>query len=90
MNFFLYLGLEGYALMHKYHYLEENENYIKLCCYYLKHYNTVIEDKRVEDPEIIPKNWFYDSNHHRTEISDYVEFGANTWVEWEQSTKNLL
>lgn len=78
--------------MHRYHYMEESKNYLKLCQYYTKHHNGLIEDKRIDDPAIIPKDWY---QKERTQIDpksipNLIAKGADEWVKWERSTKELL
>ena len=90
-DYFGFLGLEGYQKCHKYHYFEENNNYKKLCDYFLKHYDKIVAEKPFSNPNIIPSSWYqytrYDVNNQTRKTA--IQTGFEKWVEWEQETKNL-
>ena len=90
-DYFNFLGLKGYSECHKYHFIEENANYIKICDYYIEHFNKLIIEKPNSNPNIIPDDWYsyyrinVDNNIRKTS----VEVGFNKWVEWEHNTKTF-
>ena len=47
-DYFSFLGLKGYSKCHEYHYFEENNNYKKLCNYYITHHNKLVLDQPFE------------------------------------------
>lgn len=88
---FNFLNLRGYSKCHEYHYFEESFNYRRLQNYYLKHFNKLIIEEKVDNPAIIPQNWFkyermdVDSSTKRNAIRDIFK----QWVNWETETKAL-
>lgn len=91
MNCYEFLGLSGYAACHEYHYLSETKGYIKLCRYKVKHFGTLIQNKKVTDPEIIPTSWLEASR----DLTDFqtrkkaMSAAIDTWIDWEEQTKRL-
>lgn len=88
-DYFCFLGLEGYALCHKYHYFEENSNYRKINHYYLTHYNQLIPDRPFSNPNIIPADWY---KYKRQDVDMSVrkasiKAGFEKWVKWEKESK---
>ena len=87
-----FLGLWGYQKCQEYHYFEESKNFRELQNYYIKEYNKLIIEIKVENPEIIPQNWYkhtqidVDVNTKRAAIKDMMK----KWVDWEQETKEKL
>lgn len=91
IDYYAFLGLEGYSKCHEYHYYEENNNYINFCRYYMKHYNRLIVEKPFNNPGVIPDNWYrfarqdVDMNIRKNSI----QVGFETWIRWERETKTL-
>ena len=91
-NYFNFLGLKGYAECHKYHYYDENKNYVDLCNYCVNHHNKLIAEKKIENKSIIPDDWYMftrfnvDPNIRKTA----VKTGIEQWVKWERETKSML
>jgi hypothetical protein len=90
-DYFRFLGLEGYAQCHEYHFLAETKNYRKLSQYYTKHYNKLILDLPIENPHIIPSDW---SQYTRYEVSSDIRknsviAGFEKWLDWETKTKKI-
>ena len=87
-----FLNLCGYQKCHEYHYYEESHNYRCLQNFFLAHYNKMIHENPVEQPEIIPNNWYkftkieVDANNKRSAVKDLMK----KWVEWEKETKTLF
>lgn len=78
--------------MHQYHYMDESSNYLKLSQYVTKHSNALIEDKRIDDPAIIPQDWYQKERAQidPKSIPNLIAKGADIWVKWEKDTKELL
>ena len=90
-NYYDFLGLEGYRKCHEYHYLCETAQHRKLNRYYASRYNKLIEEKRVDDPNIIPSSWFKYTRQDvdPTTKSNAVKSGLEAWEKWETDTKAL-
>lgn len=91
-NYYDFLSLRGYKRCHEYHFKKESCSYRKLNRYYLNHYNKLIEEQRVDDPEIIPESWY---KYSRTDVDmqtkkNAVKSGVQRWVAWEKETKEKL
>lgn len=90
-NYYDFLGLSGYSKCHEYHYLCETAQHRKLNRYFIEHFNQLIEEKRVEDPEVIPDGWY---RYIRQDVdpatkSNAVKSGLESWERWETETKQL-
>ena len=94
-NYYDFLGLEGYKLCHKYHFLEQNYNYKKFVNYYMNQYNKLIPKFSLDTFNslfIIPANWYdytkddVDTNTRRSA----VKTGLEKYVHWEKDTKKFL
>ena len=93
MKAYLFLGLQGYASCHEYHYLSETKAYISVCKYANDHFGMILStDEDIQDiPDIIPKSWLVNDCEKvdtKTRIQA-IEEALNTWIEWEESTKKL-
>ena len=88
---FNFLGLEGYALSHYDHHIEETHDYMQLCNYYSNHYHKLIEILDIADPKLIPQSWYkyttieVDNKTRREAISTIM----NQWINWEKETKTF-
>ena len=91
-NFYDYLGLTGYAKCHEYHYLSESCNYRKLQKWYIDMYDKVIPESKIENESIIPNTWYTEIKQNTTfeNRQDYIKFGFEFWINWEESTKKLF
>lgn len=90
-NYYDFLGLKGYKRCHEYHYLQETCAYRGVCRYFINHHSKLIPYKEVEDPKIIPSNWY---NYSRQDVDastkrNGVRTGLTSWVNWERETKIL-
>ena len=87
-----FLNLRGYQRCQEYHYYEETKNYRCLQNFFLMYCNKLIQEEVVEQPNIIPSNWYkytkmeVDINNKRSAVKDLMK----KWVEWEKETKVLL
>ena len=91
-NYYDFLSLRGYKRCHEYHFKKESCSYRKLNRYYLNHYNKLIEEERVDDPNIIPESWY---KYSRTDVDmqtkkNAIKSGIQKWVSWERETKEKL
>lgn len=86
-----FLNLRGYKRMSEYHLFCEMKYMRKLHRYYLNHFNKLIEEAEVENPNVIPMSWYgysrqdVDTNTKRTS----VRTGIESWVDWEINTKEM-
>ena len=90
-DYYDFLSLRGYKRCHEYHYKKEMRGYRGLHRYFINHYNRLIEEKRVEDPEAIPASWL---RYTRQEVDaqtkrSAIRTGIEKWVAWEKETKAL-
>ena len=91
-DYYDFLSLRGYKRCHEYHFKKESANYRKLHRYYLNHYNGLIGEEQIDNPDIIPPGWYrytrfdVEPNTKRNAIKD----GFSKWVEWEKETKSKL
>ena len=87
-----FLNLRGYQRCQEYHYYEETKNYRCLQNFFLMYCNKLIQEEVVEQPNIIPSNWYkypkmeVDINNKRSAVKKLIK----KWVEWEKETKVLL
>lgn len=90
-DYYDFLGLEGYKRCHEYHALQETCNYRGINRYFINHYDRLIPEKEVEDPQMIPDSWY---NHVRQDVDNNTKRNAvktalDNWVRWEKDTKDL-
>ena len=90
-NYYKFLGLNGYAKCHEYHFMKETCNYRKLQRYYLSHYNQLVQESEFDNPSVIPESWY---NYTRQDVDPStkktaVKNGLTLWVSWEEETKKL-
>ena len=88
-DYYDFLQLRGYKRCHEYHFKAESCNYRKLNRYYINHYNKLIEEERVDDPNVIPESWY---NYTRMDVDmqtkrTAVKTAITKWVKWERETK---
>lgn len=90
-NYYDFLALAGYKRCHEYHYLAESIAYRKVCRYYTNHHNKIIEEVRIDVPEVVPSNWYkYDRQDvDMSTKKGAVKNGIVMWVDWERETKEL-
>lgn len=87
-EYFLYLGLRGYAAMHSFHETEERLGAEKLTDYFMAQNGSLIPEKSVAAPDVIPAQWYRmrrqdtDAQWRRRAVRD----GMTAWRDWEKST----
>lgn len=90
-NYYDFLGLKGYKRCHEYHFLVETLSYRSVCRYFINHHNKMIEEDKLDNPNVIPQNWF---KYKRQDVDNAtrknaVKEGLDTWLSWERDTKEL-
>ena len=91
MNSYRFLGLQGYAACHEFHYLSETKGYVTLCRYKAEHFSSIVKSGRPSDPAIIPDSWY---GKRREEVNpktrrEAMEAALSEWIRWEESTLSL-
>lgn len=88
---FLFLRLNKYAKEQKKRYDEESKARQKLNEYYIKHRNSLIDNKRVIINDLIPVEWYQKDRFsiEGGDVSKAVRYAINTWTDWERRTKDL-
>lgn len=90
-DYYRFLGLDKYADCHEHRYNDEICGWRMISRYYVEHYNYLIAEKQIDNPNIIPADWYgvarqdVDASTKRRA----VEYGLRHWVEWETETKKL-
>lgn len=90
-DYYDFLNLHGYKRMSEYHLFSEMKSMRKLHRYYLNHFNKLIEEDEVGNPNVIPSSWYryarqdVDTNTKRNAVKTAIE----SWVSWEEQTKDL-
>ena len=90
-DYYRFLGLPKYADCHECHYIEESNRWRKLSTYYVEHFSRLVAEKPVENPNVIPADW-YKASRLDVDIATKrraVEKGMQKWVDWETETKKL-
>lgn len=90
-TYYDFLGFDGFKKEQEYHFFDEILSYKRLKGYFLSHYNKLIEDKQLENPEAVPADWY---GHKRQDVDastkrNAVREGFRKWVSWEMDTKKL-
>ena len=90
-NYYCFLGYDGYSNCHNEHYKDESEAFRALNRYYLKHHNKLINEERVENPNVIPSSW-YGYLRSDVDVSTRIKAlkdGIDIWIDWEKETVEL-
>ena len=90
-DYYDFLNLHGYKRCHEYHAKCEMKHMRKLHRYFINHYNRLIGEDPIENPDVIPNSWY---RYTRQEVDantkrNAVKSGIERWVAWEQETKTL-
>lgn len=91
MNYYLFLGLQGYAKCHEFFFIKEMQEYINMKKYFMENYNKNIKELKIDNPDIIPSSWY---NHTRAEVDSAtkrksVKTGIQLWYKWQKDTKEM-
>lgn len=87
-NYYDFLSLRGYKRYHEYQFKHDSCNYRKLNRFYINHYNKLIAEKPVSDPNIIPETWY---RYSREDVDPatkktVIKAGISEWIRWETAT----
>lgn len=90
-DYYDFLNLHGYKRCHEYHAKCEMKGMRKLHRYFINHYNRLIEEDVIENPNVIPVSWY---RYTRQDVEtgtkrNAVKTAVEKWVSWEQETKDL-
>lgn len=90
-DYFAFLGFKGFQKCHEYHFFEESWNYKKIASYYMNHYHRILLERRFNNPDIIPEDWY---KYSRDAVSIDtkkigIQAGFERWINWEQKTKQF-
>ena len=91
MNCYLFLGLEGYAACHEYHYVSETNDRNRLLAYLLEHTSKLVNASGFETPEVIPRSWYgiiREELDHETRVKAIMA-AYDEWINWEERAKSL-
>ena len=91
-NYYDFIGMRGYKRCHEYHFLCESIWMRNLERHFMKYHHMLIKDIPVDDPEVIPSNWF---KYTQIDVDastkqNAVKSGVEKWVKWEKETKEKL
>ena len=93
MEAYDFLSLKGYKKWQEYHFLEEQQEYMELCHYYMEHYYMLLKAAESDETiDIIPASWYrhvqqdVDTTTRRNAIKDMMQ----KWITWETETRKFL
>ena len=96
MKTYYFLGLKGYSACHKYHYLSESDEYLKLTEFVIDNYDCMLSLSLSETstPDIAPVSWLTSDGRVRQSIQigtrqQAIISAFDKWISWEESTKKL-
>ena len=87
-----FLNLHGFKRMHEYQHIAESLERRKLKRYVLNHHNKLVMDENVDNPKVIPTEWY---GYSRYDVSPQVRVQSlsksfQRYRDWETLTKNKL
>lgn len=86
-----FLNLHGFKRLHEYQHLAESIERRKLKRYVLNHHNMLLMDENVENPKVIPVEWY---EYNRFDVTPQVREQSikksfQRYREWESNTKEM-
>lgn len=90
-DYYDFLGLEGFARLHEYHFLCETISMRRIHRYFIDHCNQLLPVANTKHLNVIPAAWSnftWQAVESETK-SKAVETGMHEWCEWERETKDL-
>lgn len=89
-NYFKFLSLSGYAIEQEEQYESESRTYRRVNSFYIYRYNKLINESGVENPKVIPSDWYKYSRFDVDKLTkrNAVEKGFTEWKKWETATKS--
>lgn len=91
IQYFDYLGLDGFAKLHKIRFERENAELVELFKYVVEVYGVAIGDVKPDSRNFIPEEW-YEGLRESVRDEDrvnYIRFGVESWKDWESKSKSL-
>lgn len=90
-DYFDFLGLRGYKLLHEYQHLAESIERRKVCRYYINHHNALIKEDFSGEVNIIPDAWYTAKRLSvgKSTKQKAVEDGFLEYHNWESDTKSV-
>ena len=90
-SYYQFLGFDGCKCCHEYHFLKETLSYRKVQKYYIRKYNKLVSEEKIEDPSIIPDSWW---KHTRQDVDNSTKRSAvktalELWHKWEVETHKV-
>ena len=88
---FDFLNLCGWKKLHKHRMCEELKDYCRIRAFYICEYGVLLQDKKTEDPAVIPTSWHgkarsdVDASTKRRAVREKIRHG----VDREKETKKL-
>lgn len=93
MSSYLFLGLDGYAACHEYHYLSETKEYIDFQKFKMRHFSSLITPSFTSEnlPTIIPESWkqYIREDMNASTRKQAIISAYDTWIDWEMETKKI-
>lgn len=90
-SYYAFLNLDGYQYCHKYHYLCETLSHREIQDFYIKKYNKMIPEAKVDSSSAIPANW-YSYTRQAVDIQtkrNAVKTAFEKAIKWEKDTVAL-
>ena len=90
-EYYRFLNLPGYARFHEKQYEEESDGFMMFVKYYIDHFNKLIPEVPIENPNVIPETW-YQYTRQDVDINtkkQAVKSGLEKWISWEKDTKSF-
>lgn len=90
-EYFAFLGLNGFQYEQEFHYIEESKSYRKIFDYYINQFNKLIDENRVDNPNLIPQSWYKTERFNVDNVTKRksIKNGFEEWKRWEIETKQM-
>lgn len=91
VQYFSYLGLRGFAELHRKRFLEENTCMVDLQRFAVETTGMIPGNGQVEARSYLPNEWMDKMRETESErtLDEYVRYAMEAWKEWEEQTRNL-
>lgn len=94
IDYFAFLGLQGFKRMAEYQYMSECADKTKLHKRYIDIHHRVIPETNPEEFSIIPDEWqktnVTTKSVKDSDVSKYVKMALDEWCNWEEETKRIV
>lgn len=90
-DYYDFMALDGYSCCHRWHYICETMTRSKLHKFYIKQYNKLLIDSKVDTGSVIPTSWRQVSRFDvdPNTKKNAVKNGVSAWIDWEKKTYEL-